>query len=56
MNAHATISNAPYRTKLTARDFWMLAEGGAFEGFVKVGLIEGELWAMDESIAGTPGC
>jgi Uma2 family endonuclease len=41
------VSNAPQRAKLTARDFWTLADGGAFDGFAKVELIEGELWAMN---------
>jgi Uma2 family endonuclease len=47
MTAHVTINNAPQRARLTARDYWTLAEGGAFEGFAKVELIEGELWAMN---------
>ena len=35
------------RAKLTARDFWTLAEAGAFEGFAKTELIEGEIWVVN---------
>jgi Uma2 family endonuclease len=33
--------------KLTARDFWLLAESGAFENYTRTELIEGEIWAMN---------
>ena len=37
---------APQPAKLTARDFWLLAESGAFDGYAKSELIEGEIWVM----------
>jgi Uma2 family endonuclease len=43
MTAHLPISTSPQAAKLTARDFWLLADAGAFAGFVKTELIEGEL-------------
>lgn len=33
--------------KLTARDFWVLADAGAFEGFIKTELIEGEILVVN---------
>jgi Uma2 family endonuclease len=33
--------------KLTAKDFWLLAESGAFENYARTELIEGEIWAVN---------
>jgi hypothetical protein len=33
--------------KLTAKDFWLLAESGAFEKYARTELIEGEIWAVN---------
>ena len=41
------ISTDVQRIGLTARDFWTLAEAGAFEGFAKSELIEGEVWVAN---------
>jgi Uma2 family endonuclease len=35
------------RAKLSAVDFWTLADAGAFEGFAKTELIEGELYVVN---------
>ncbi len=35
------------RAKLSADDFWLLADAGAFEGFVKTELIEGEIYVVN---------
>ena len=47
MTAQLPISNEAQRAKLTARDFWTLADAGAFEGFAKTELIEGEIWVVN---------
>ena len=47
MTAQLPISTNVQRAKLTARDFWTLAEAGAFEGFAKSELIEGEIWVVN---------
>ena len=47
MTAQLPISTDVQRAKLTARDFWTLAEAGAFEGFAKSELIEGEIWVVN---------
>lgn len=47
MTSVPSLGNAPQRAKLSARDFWTLADSGAFEGLAKVELIEGEIWAMN---------
>lgn len=47
MTAQLPISTDVQRAKLTARDFWTLAEAGAFEGFAKTELIEGEIWVVN---------
>ena len=46
--------NAPFRSppqleraRLTARDFWLLADAGAFEKYAKSELIEGEIWVVN---------
>jgi Uma2 family endonuclease len=46
--------NAPFRSppqleraRLTARDFWLLADSGAFEKYAKSELIEGEIWVVN---------
>jgi len=36
----------PQRAKLRAQDFWLLARSGAFDGYAKSELIEGEIWVM----------
>jgi Uma2 family endonuclease len=43
MTAALPISTSPQPARLTARDFWVLADAGAFTDFVKAELIEGEL-------------
>ncbi len=43
MTAALPISTSPQPARLTARDFWVLADTGAFTDFVKAELIEGEL-------------
>jgi len=43
MVAQLPLSTSPQAPRLTARDFWVLADAGAFAGFVKTELIEGEL-------------
>jgi Uma2 family endonuclease len=47
MTAQLPISTSPQTAKLTARDFWLLADAGAFEGFVKTELIEGEIQVVN---------
>lgn len=47
MTAQLPISTSPQTAKLTARDFWLLAGAGAFEGFVKTELIEGEIQVVN---------
>lgn len=47
MTSQLPISTDVQRAKLTARDFWTLAEAGAFEGFAKTELIEGEIWVVN---------
>lgn len=47
MTAQLPISTDVQRAKLTARDFWTLAEAGAFAGFAKSELIEGEIWVVN---------
>lgn len=47
MTVQLPLSTDVQRAKLTARDFWTLAESGAFEGFAKTELIEGEIWVVN---------
>ena len=47
MTAQLPISTDAQRAKLTARDFWTLADAGAFEGIAKTELIEGEIWVVN---------
>ncbi|TPG43269.1 Uma2 family endonuclease [Sphingomonas koreensis] len=47
MTAQLPVSTDVQRAKLTARDFWLLADSGAFEGFAKTELIEGEIWVVN---------
>ncbi|WP_425229608.1 Uma2 family endonuclease [Sphingomonas sp.] len=47
MTAQLPISTDVQRANLTARDFWTLTEAGAFEGFAKTELIEGEIWVAN---------
>jgi len=37
----------PHPGKLTARDFWVLADSGAFESNARTELIEGEIWVVN---------
>jgi Uma2 family endonuclease len=39
--------NVPRPAKLTARDFWLLAESGAFDNHARTELIEGEIWVVN---------
>ena len=47
MSIQLPVSTSPQRALLTARDFWVLADSGAFEDFVKTELIEGELFVVN---------
>jgi Uma2 family endonuclease len=47
MTVQLPISTSPQPVKLSARDFWVLADAGAFEGFVKTELIEGEIQVVN---------
>jgi len=47
MAAQLPLSTSPQPARLTARDFWLLADAGAFAGFVKTELIEGELQVVN---------
>lgn len=47
MNAPLTSPSQLERARLTARDFWLLADSGAFEGYAKTELIEGEIWVVN---------
>jgi Uma2 family endonuclease len=47
MTVQLPISTSPQPVKLCARDFWLLADAGAFEGFVKAELIEGEIQVVN---------
>jgi Uma2 family endonuclease len=38
---------SPHPGKLTARDFWLLADSGAFSGNARTELIEGEIWVVN---------
>jgi Uma2 family endonuclease len=46
MNAPATDLRLPHRVGLVADDFLMLRERGAFAGFCRAELLEGELWGI----------
>lgn len=46
MNAPAALS-IPYRAKLRAQDFDLLAESGAFDHYARSELIEGEIWVVN---------
>jgi len=37
----------PRPAKLTAKDFWLLAESGAFANHARTELIEGEIWVVN---------
>jgi Uma2 family endonuclease len=39
--------SAPHQAKLTARDFWLLADSGAFANHARTELIEGEIWVVN---------
>jgi len=38
---------APRPAKLTAKDFWLLADSGAFDHHARTELIEGEIWVVN---------
>jgi Uma2 family endonuclease len=38
---------APHQAKLTARDFWLLADSGAFDAHARTELIDGEIWVVN---------
>lgn len=39
--------NAPHPARLTAKDFWLLADSGAFANHARTELIEGEIWVVN---------
>jgi Uma2 family endonuclease len=47
MTMQLPISTSLQPARLSARDFWILADSGAFQGFVKTELIEGELLVVN---------
>lgn len=47
MSVQLPVSTSPQRARLTARDFWVLADSGAFSDFAKSELIEGELFVVN---------
>lgn len=47
MNAPFKPDAGVHRARLTAKDYWTLADAGAFEGYAKTELIEGEIWVMN---------
>ena len=47
MTYQERIEPTPQLAKLTARDFIMLAEAGAFEAYPRSELIEGEIWVVN---------
>lgn len=47
MNAPLRPDPSFQRARLTARDFWLLAESGAFADYAKAELIEGEIWIVN---------
>lgn len=46
MTAHEAIAS-PQLARLTAKDFLLLSEAGAFEGYARAELIEGEIWVVN---------
>jgi Uma2 family endonuclease len=42
-----TDDTAPHPAKLSARDFWLLADSGAFANHARTELIEGEIWVVN---------
>lgn len=47
MNAPLERTGTAHRIGLTARDFWVLADAGAFQDYAKAELIEGEVWIVN---------
>jgi Uma2 family endonuclease len=47
MSAPLPFDTSPQRAKLSAREFWLLADAGAFQDFVKTELIEGEIFVVN---------
>lgn len=41
------LDDTPHPAKLTARDFWLLADSGAFADYARTELIEGEIWVVN---------
>jgi Uma2 family endonuclease len=37
----------PHQAKLTAKEFWLLADSGAFQNHARTELIEGEIWVVN---------
>jgi Uma2 family endonuclease len=42
-----TDDTAPHPAKLSASDFWLLADSGAFANHARTELIEGEIWVVN---------
>jgi Uma2 family endonuclease len=47
MTVQLPISNEYQPVKLSAREFWLLADAGVFQEFVKTELIEGEIYVVN---------
>jgi Uma2 family endonuclease len=47
MTVQLPISNDCQPVKLSAREFWLLADAGVFQEFVKTELIEGEIYVVN---------
>lgn len=47
MTVQLPITTDVQRIGLTADDFWLLADAGAFDAFAKSELIEGEIWVVN---------
>ena len=47
VTARLPFDTSPQRARLTAREFWLLADAGAFRDFVKTELIEGEIFVVN---------
>ncbi|MFL6858882.1 MAG: Uma2 family endonuclease [Allosphingosinicella sp.] len=41
------LDDVPHPAKLTARDFWLLADSGAFAQYARTELIEGDIWVVN---------
>jgi Uma2 family endonuclease len=47
MTATVPLDTSPHPAKLSAREFWLLADAGAFAEFVRTELIEGEIFVVN---------